>query len=323
MIEEIYSHLTRNGINCQLNESLKKISWLKSGGTCNIFVAPTNIQDLSSTVDFFSQKDLDFDIIGWSSNIYFLDNYHPNIVVSTRNVNRFSDENEFIYCECGVNISTLAKYAVSKGYKGYSGFINLPGCIGSAICNNSSCFDCRISDILIDLQFYDFKNKRIITLTAKDLNFSHRDSSIKNGVLKGIILTARLSKEKGNPHRETHLAHEATKTRKETQEVAAYTLGSVFATRVLRKNWRNFAYRSISFFLRKICKSSTAISIRLLLFLYGYSDLRNYISNKNINTFIWKQRENENLQNCFFRYMNFMNEVYLAPRLEIEIKGNY
>lgn len=58
---------------------------------------------------------------------------------------------------------------LKKGYIGYSGLINLLGYVGCGICNNSGC---NVSEIVKDIQFYDFK-LRHKTLTLNDLNFSH------------------------------------------------------------------------------------------------------------------------------------------------------
>ena len=53
----------------------------------------------------------------------------------------------------------------------------------------------------------------------------------------------------------------------------------------------------------------------LLLLFYGYLDLNNYISDKNINTFIWND---DKAEWKFKRYKAFMRKVYKNLELEIE-----
>ena len=53
----------------------------------------------------------------------------------------------------------------------------------------------------------------------------------------------------------------------------------------------------------------------LLLKMYGYSDLEQYVSDKSINTYIWKDAMAEAK---FDRYKEFMRKVFKDLDLEIE-----
>ena len=54
---------------------------------------------------------------------------------------------------------------------------------------------------------------------------------------------------------------------------------------------------------------------RTLLFFYGYRDLNNYISDRQINTFVWRDAEAEQK---FDRYKEFMAKVFRNLTIEIE-----
>ena len=54
-----------------------------------------------------------------------------------------------------------------------------------------------------------------------------------------------------------------------------------------------------------------------LLWLYGYRDLEQYISDKNINIFVWRDDYSEQ---AFERYKQFMSEVFKVLEMEIEEK---
>lgn len=86
---------------------------------------------------------------------------------------------------------------MEKGFTGYSGLVNLPGTVGAAVCNNSSCFECSLSEHLIDATFYDLDKNEIIHLVPSDFNFTYRSSNIKTGKLNGVLLTLRLNKKQG------------------------------------------------------------------------------------------------------------------------------
>ena len=55
----------------------------------------------------------------------------------------------------------------------------------------------------------------------------------------------------------------------------------------------------------------------LLLNLYGYKVLFPYVSDKSINTYVWKDEWSETL---FDRYKQFVNEVFDNAVIEIEEK---
>ena len=65
-------------------------------------------------------------------------------------------------CDCGAPISSLSKSLVDKGYLGFYGFVNLPGTIGAAAVNNSGCFGCTISDLVISIIIYNKKTGELV-----------------------------------------------------------------------------------------------------------------------------------------------------------------
>lgn len=67
----------------------------------------------------------------------------------------------------------------------------------------------------------------VVHLVHSNFDFTYRNSKLKRKELKGVLLTLKLDKKPGDV--EIEKAAKATYIRKTTQEVAAFTLGSVFA----------------------------------------------------------------------------------------------
>lgn len=67
-------------------------------------------------------------------------------------------------------------------------------------------------------------------------------------------------------------------------------------------------------------KSTLRFRKRCLLALYGYYDLDSYISDKNLNCFIWRD---EKADEKFLRYKKFINKISTSNKLEVEIIGKY
>ena len=56
---------------------------------------------------------------------------------------------------------------------------------------------------------------------------------------------------------------------------------------------------------------------KMLLWLYGYKDLAPYVSDRNVNTFVWRDEKAEQM---FAKYKEFIGKVFDNAVLEIEEK---
>ena len=181
------------------NIPVYKISWLNyaEGGFIGTYYEPENLEELVNLVKDLNCAEKFFDIVGHTSNIYFLPNYNTEILISTRRVNRFVIKENYIIADCGVSVRMLARQMVDEGVNGFEGLIDLPGTVAAAVYGNASCYECSINDLL--LSFEVLRNTgEIETLYPADLNLSKRSSSFKRGEQKGVILTVKLKKECGN-----------------------------------------------------------------------------------------------------------------------------
>lgn len=315
----IKDRLREFNIPFQENVSLKEKTWIKTGGTVSLWIVPTTVEGLETAIEILCSHNIEFELVGHTSNIYYFDDYNPKVIISTIKVKQFEEKDSYIECACGTPVAILSRFCVEKGYKGYYGLVNLPGTVGAALCNNSSCFDCSISEHLIDSTFYDLDKKKVVSLKPNDFDFKFRNSKLKIKKLKGVILLIKLEKRIGNVEEEKSKAAKATYLRKITLEAPAYTLGSVYAG-LTHKNsfkaklavWGGRIMRVCGIYNKKRY-------INFLLALYGYSDIKDFVSDRNMNTFKWlPNRTDKNIM--FQRYQNFIGQIYKDPKLEIEIR---
>ena len=311
--------LCKHNIPYEEDVSLARKSWIKQGGTCRLWIVPQNREQLQEVCRFLYAKGEVFDIVGQTSNIFFHSTYNPQIVISTIQVNDYKIEDNIITCDCGVSVVKLAKDCLSRGYAGFYGLVGLPGTVASAVYNNAGCFKCSISSKLVsaDVLMHDGK---IHTLTTKDFGYTHRSSAFKRGEKTGVILSVRLKVEIApDLEEEYRKSEESVKYRREKQEKPYRNLGSVYADRKRRQNRKNQVESLLWKILFKLglVKDRRKVEKRMLLFLYGYRDLNPYISDKNINTFIWKD---DMAEKKFARYKEFMGKAYYNTTIEIEEK---
>lgn len=317
---KIIDFLRKNNISFEENVNLKTKTWIKTGGTAKLWINPCNKEELVLLCRFLYNKRLSFNLIGYTSNIYFLNRYNPSIIVSTKKVNQYEVSDSSVICECGIAISKLSKICVNSGIDGFSGLVNLPGTVGAAICNNAGCFGSIVSSKLKSIELLT-PNGEIKNINKEELGFSHRQSSLKNGSLTGIILSAEFTKDSTSINKLKEHSKLASDTRRKNQEKNPKTLGSIFSKLSYKKNFINMFCGVTYIVLSKlgIVKSDKSFLKKMLLYFYGCNILDPYISDRNLNTFIWKDTF---AANVFPIYREFMLKVYKDTELEIEILGD-
>lgn len=315
----LFQYLQEQQIPFEQDVLLSNKTWIKTGGVCAFWVTPQSVEQLTEVCRFLYANSIAFDIVGQTSNIFFHSTYNPQVVISTIKVNQYKMNDSVITCDCGVSVVKLSKDYLSQGYAGFYGLVGLPGTVASAIVNNASCFNCSLSSMLLsaDVLMLDGAVK---TLKKEEFKYSHRSSAFKRGDIKGIVLSVKLKAEKAESAEEEYRKSEETVTyRKEKQErQAGKTLGSVYASRTMKRGLRNKMVNAAMKFLPGLLKCEPRyIQKKAILLFYGYRNLDDYCSDRQINTFIWKDEKAEVM---FERYKKIMNKVYDKPVIEIEEK---
>ena len=329
MGQSINHYLDNSHIEYKTDVSMSERTWIHRGPQVPLYILPHNREEMICVIEYLIGRRVGFLVVGHTSNIYLKNTFRTEAIVCTSKMVTFEDNGCNILCDAGVNISKLSKYCVERGYSGFEGLVGLPGTVGAAIVNNSSCFDCSVSEILLDADVLIVNSSgkcEIKTFTPTDFEFKHRSSNVKRKEKQVYILRARFAIDKNMT---IECLREKAKynieERKRTQEGKAQNLGSVFSGykpnslslaslgaknifRVLRFRIWDHYNRNTDNYLNK--------RIDYLLKLYGYSDLMKYISNKNINCFIWKD---DDADKAFERYQEFMHRYAKCEPMEIEI----
>ena len=313
------SFLEENNIVYESNVSLKKKTWIKTGGTASLWIEPNTVEALEKLLSYIYVNNIEFEVVGHTSNIYYVNSYDPKNIISTSKIKSFRENDSFIECDCGAPISRVSRYAVDMGYEGFSGLVNLPGTVAAAVCNNSSCFSCDIASLVHSFRFFDLSTGKIVEMSAFDMAYSFRSSALKRKDIQGVILSVKLIIRKGDISAEKLKSEEATCIRKATQEPPAYTLGSVFAGLEFKPAKRLRLASWGGHLVGNHQVSRIKLKNKLILLLYGYWDLQKYVSKKNINTFKWLPSDKNHIDK-FNKYVEFINKISINPKLEIEIR---
>ena len=305
------------------NIPVYKISWLRyaDGGTIGTYYEPENREELLNLCKHLYKEGKTFDIIGHTSNIYFLPSYSVDILVSTRKVKETTEEDKYIIADCGVSVSSLAKQMVKKGIKGFEGLIDLPGTVAASVYGNASCYGCSINSLLESFQLLT-PDGEIKTLHTGDLKLSKRSTSFKRNELGGVILAVKLRKKPGNAEQLRLLAEECHERRKATQPPANDNLGSIYSNK--------HELTPIGFVIKGIAKIIATLygltgqsrnkikkkQQEIMLILSGGKELIPYVYSW--NRFIWKDERSHEL---FWKFHHIHKKLFKESNFEIEIKG--
>lgn len=319
----ILNFLRIHNIPYENNISLQKKTWIHRGGLCNIFISPQNRDQLVCVVQYLYRENIEFLVIGHTSNIYILNGCNISVVLSTKKCKSYELKNGYVYCEAGVGLINLANDMVKKGIVGFEYLTDLPGTVAAAVYNNSSCKNNSISQLLIKAEII-LENGDIVSMTADEFEFKYRSSILKEKKLKGTIVSITLRAEFGNAESLINIAEQNKKERTILLSEYSKCLGSTFSNCFnkgkmpllyyipfrLYNLWLKITERNIS----KRKRRSKDFICRIA----GYPQLAAYISDEDIIMFIWAD---EKADIYFPQYLEFMDKVYRTDNVEIEIIG--
>lgn len=298
------------------------ICWLNhvKGGVIGTFYEPESKAELIELCRSLYKEGKNFDIIGYTSNIYFLPSYCVDIMVSTRKVNQYQELEDYIIADCGVSVSKLSRVMVAKGVNGFEGLVDLPGTVGASVYGNASCYSCSINTLLESFEFLTTDGE-LKEMPLEDLALSTRSSSVKRGELTGVILSVKMRKQYGNIESIRKKAKENHDKRSATQPGPKDNLGSIYkgVPHLTLINMILIGLSKISAYI--LClfsknKPIKTIQKEIFFALLGSSDLLPYVHSW--NRFIWKDEKSHEL---FWKYHKIHQRLFSEMSFEIEIKG--
>lgn len=305
----------------QRNVFLRDKTWIHRGGNVDFWLQPETTEELEAVGKLLYSKNEPFITIGHTSNTYFKNSFNIKYVIDTRHLTQFSVlDKSTLVCDCGAAMAKVSRYCVENGIEGYEGMIGLPGTVGGAIFCNSGCYGSSIEKTLkyIDLLT---EHGEVIRIFSNELGFAFRDSSMKRGELKGIILRAYFDiSHLKDKNLLKSISEKNQANRKETQDPPAQNLGSTVNVTGLKKSFRNFIISQIVRVYAHITSDkqrSYILRKNLTCLLFGCNRISQYISDKRMNCFIWKD---SGADEAYTKYLILMDRVWDNCSIEIITK---
>ena len=292
------------------------ITWLASSydktsskGIISNYYIPENLEELVTLCRNLYSEKKDFYIIGHTSNVYIQPNTNITNVISIRKLTKWKLNEDFLYCECGVNVKLLSSAMIEAGKAGFEGLVDLPGTIGGAVYGNASVSRYSIAGLLKTCTIL-LETGEIRQFKPNELEFSFRSSNLKSKKIRGVILSCELNTKSGNIEQLRETARYVHEWREKNQcgpknnlgttaLISRYTLKGVFLCGCVR--------------LMNISHSDEFRKNWILRF-FNATKLKPYLSG--LNRYIWRDKEAHNL---FPFYLETLKKIYKDPKLEIEV----
>ena len=304
------------------NVPVYDICWLNhaEGGIIGKYYEPESLEELKCLCKSLFEERIAFDIVGHTSNIYFMPNYNVDIMVSTRKVRNISITNNYIIADCGVSVKQLSKRMVDEGIIGFDGLVDLPGTVAASVYGNSSCYGCSINSLLVSIEVLT-PSGDVLNYSPDDLKMTERSTALKRGELKGVILSVKLRKVLGDLDDIKKRAKKNHEHRLVSQPGPKDNLGSIYFSS---------SEMTIYSFIPRILSNLYGIMLKLfsrdddikrrklnvMLYILGAKELIPYVYGW--NRYLWKDEKSHAL---FWEFHKLHKRLFKESNFEIEIRG--
>ena len=194
--DKISQLLNSEQIFYKKNAIMKNHTSFHIGGVCRFIAYPETFEKASRLIQFCNASNLKFFFLGNGSNLLFGDSPYEGLAISSEMFNKVELlQNDEIYCESGVPLLKLCKFALFHSLSGLEFAYGIPGSVGGAILMNAGAYGGEVKDVVVSVASLDFEGN-LKVFESSGLNFAYRTSVFDKN--KNFILAAKIKCVKGN-----------------------------------------------------------------------------------------------------------------------------
>ncbi len=208
----------------KFEEPMSGHTTFRIGGPAEIFVYPSDEEDLVRVLDYADSHKMGVFVIGGGSKLLVGDKGIRGFVVSL-NAPPFGGidiKDDAVSAGCGLKVGELLKRTASEGLGGLEFLSGIPGTLGGALVMNAGWPTRAIGDYVEEVTLIRGREKMAVGRSG--LKFSYRGSNLGDAVLLSVKL--RLEKKRAD-NIEAELKANLEKKRK-TQDLGYPSVGSIF-----------------------------------------------------------------------------------------------
>ena len=209
-----------------LNYPLKDHTSFKIGGTADLFVCPNNLMELMNTLGILKENNMPYFLLGAGSNLLISDKGVRGAVIKLGDGFDYAHaKNDYILAGAGVSLAKLSAEAKNAELTGLEFASGIPGTLGGAIYMNAGAYGGEMKDVISEVSYIDADGV-VKTIAGDECDFGYRKSMFSGG--GKIIISAKLTLNKGNKDEIIATMRELNARRKEKQPLEYPSAGSTF-----------------------------------------------------------------------------------------------
>lgn len=205
--------------------SLKKYNTYRLDTKCGYLIYPSNTKELIDLLKYLKESNINYFILGGGSNIILAKPYF-DVVIKLDKLNNIEIKDNIVTAEAGVSLIYLANLCMNNNLNGLAFAGGIPGMVGASTAMNAGAYKEDMASIVKEVKVVT-PELEVIRLTNKDLNYSYRNSFLKEH--KDYIcteVTLEMSYLDKDKIKETMTSRK--KRRIDTQPLDKPSAGSVF-----------------------------------------------------------------------------------------------
>lgn len=200
--QEIAQFLSKQGFTCETNKNLSAFNTLKIPATASFFITLKDRSDFNRVAVVRKTLPNNFPILflGGGSNLVFTKDF-PGLVVKIDNRGlEFKDDSQqkLVIAHAGETWSDLVDACVQKNWHGLENLSLIPGSVGASPIQNIGAYGSEMKECFQSLEALHLPSGEWKVFSAKDCQFSYRDSFFKTSAGKEYLIysvTFQLSSE--------------------------------------------------------------------------------------------------------------------------------
>ena len=212
--------------NVLFDEEMSKHTTFRIGGKADAFVNVENALEIEKVINFCTDTDTPYMIMGNGSNMLVSDKGIRGVVIHIGSgMSKCRIEGDEVYAEAGILMSALAKKILEANLTGFEFAAGIPGTLGGGIYMNAGAYGGELKDIIESVTFI-CPDGLIKTETVDNLDLGYRHSMFMQGGY--TILSCKMKLKKGNYDEIKSLMADFNARRSEKQPLSQPSAGSTF-----------------------------------------------------------------------------------------------
>ena len=160
------------------NASLKNYNTYRINASCSYIVFPKDEQQLIEVVKELKKEHIKYVLLGNGSNVILAMNHYEGVIIKLDSLNEIKYNGNIVTAGAGCPLIKLASDTIAKGLSGLEFATAIPGCVGACTAMNAGAYNSDMASVVIETRCLNDKCE-IVNLTNKELNYTYRDSFLK------------------------------------------------------------------------------------------------------------------------------------------------